>query len=254
VKDLIVTRRPDLPSIDSLFGSTAKKAAGSSAKTAGTQEPAVDPTEDSRQAPEPGGIDETMRAGAVTAICEPSAALERAVTAATSVLNPPSSEVGAFLRWAVAAHQARSIVEVGCAGGVTGLWFLDGLAEQAVVTSIEPDEHVHKLAKTAYRDAGVTAQVRAIHADGSTVLPRLADESYDVVLLQTGAAKLAGELADAVRMLRPGGLLIARGVLRGGAHAKANAQFVNTLAEHRSMTVAMLPLDDGVVVATKKTA
>ncbi|MEX2533259.1 MAG: class I SAM-dependent methyltransferase [Nitriliruptoraceae bacterium] len=246
-----MTRRPDLPGIDSLFGSTAKQPSAPLPQTPEANEQTTDPVEVSRQAPEPGGIDEQMRAGAVAALCEPSAALERAVTAAASVLNPPSSEVGAFLRWAVAAHNARSIVEVGCAGGVTGLWFLDGLQAQAIVTSVEPDEHVHKLAKAAYRDAGVSGQVRAIHADGSTVLPRLTDESYDVVLLQTGAAKLAGELADAVRMLRPGGLLIARGVLRGGAHAKANAQFVNTLAEHRSMTVAVLPLDDGVVVATK---
>lgn len=246
-----MTRRPDLPGIDSLFGSTPTKASAPASQTPEPDAQPVDTSEVVREAPEPGGIDETMRSGAIAAICEASAALERASVAAASVLTPLSVEVGAFLRWSVAAHKARAIVEVGCAGGVTGLWFLDGLSDKAVVTSIEPDEHVYKLAKAAYRDAGVADQVRAIHADGSTVLPRLADESYDVVLLQTGAAKLAGELADAVRMLRPGGLLIARGVLRGGAHAKANAQFVNTLAEHRFMTVAMLPLDDGVVVATK---
>lgn len=242
-----MTRRPDLPSIDSLFGSTPKKAHTPSSDTDTAPTKAVANNEPLA----PSGIDETMRAGALKAICEPSAALERATTAAAAVLHPPSVEVGAFLRWSVAAHHARAIVEVGSAGGVTGLWFLDGLSDKAVVTSIEPDEHVHKLAKTAYRDAGVADQVRAIHADGSTVLPRLTDDSYDVVLLQTGAAKLAGELADAIRMLRPGGLLIARGVLRGSGQAKANAQFVNTLAEHRVLTVAMLPLDDGVVVATK---
>jgi len=236
-----VIRRPDLPSIDTLFGGTAKPVAAAPTPEPATPDPVM---------VEPGGIDDTMRAGAVAAACEPSAAIMRATTAAASVLHPPSDEVGAWLRFMVTAHAAQTVVEVGSAGGITGLWMLDTQAS-VVVTSIEADEHVHKLAKAAYRDAGVTSQVRAIHTDGQTVLPRLADESYDLVLLQAGAAKLVGELTDAVRVLRPGGVLIARGVLRGGAHAKANAQFVNTLAEHRFLTVAVLSIDDGVVVATK---
>jgi predicted O-methyltransferase YrrM len=261
---MIVTRRPDLPGIDTLFGASKKPAASPpppepTADVSDTpvasdppQAPALAPEPASPAGvPEPGQVDEAMRAGAITAVCEPSAALQRAHAAAAAVLTPPSDEVGALLRFVTACVGAKAVVEVGSAAGVSGLWLLDGAAAHLMLTSIESDEHVHKLAKAAYRDAGVTGQVRAIHADGQTVLPRLTDESYDVVLLQAGAGKLAGELADAVRLLRPGGVLIARGVLRGGAHAKANAGFVNSVAEHRFLTVSVLPVDDGVVLATK---
>lgn len=251
----MVTRRPDLPGVDTLFGGTkpAQPAAQSAQRpdTPVTDTPVAAPVTPQPAAREVGGIDEAMRAGAFTAVCEPSPAIRRAAAEASTVLHPPGDDVGAFLRFMVASRAARTVVEVGGAGGVSGLWMLAAGVDGLTVTSIEPDEHVHKLAKQAYRDAGVAGQVRAIHAEGQTVLPRLADASYDLVVLQAGAAKLDGDLAEAVRILRPGGVLIARGVLRGGAHAKANAQFVTHLAEHRALTVSVLTIDDGVVVAAK---
>lgn len=200
--------------------------------------------------PEPGGVDQAMRDGAFAAVCDPSDAIRQAVSAAANVFTAPSDDVGALLRWLVASTGATHMVEVGSAAGITGLWCVEA-GPQLTLTSIEADEHLHGLAKQAYKTARVAGQVRAIHADSATVLPRLADESYDLVVLQAGAAKLAGDVAHAMRMLKPGGTLVARGVLRGGAHAKANAAFVSSLAEHRFMTTTVLAIDDGVLLATK---
>jgi predicted O-methyltransferase YrrM len=40
----------------------------------------------------------------------------------------PSPEVGALLAWAATTTGARTVVEVGAAGGVSGLWIARGLA------------------------------------------------------------------------------------------------------------------------------
>ena len=250
-----MTRRPDLPGVDSLFGSTAtpKPAPPVSDSHPAASEPA--PQSVAKQPtpaapPEPAKVDDAMRDGALKAVCDTSVHVTAAIAAAANVQTAPSDEVGALLRWLVASTKATHVVEVGSAGGVTGLWSVEN-QPQVTLTSIEQDEHLHKLAKQVFKDARVTSQVRAIHADGTTVLPRLADESYDLIVLQAGAGKLAGDLAEAVRILKPGGTLLARGVLRGGAHAKANAAFVSALVEHRFMTVTVLTVDDGVLLATK---
>ena len=53
------------------------------------------------------------------------------------------------------------------------------------------------------------------------------------------------------RLLKPGGMLIARDVLRGGADAAdALARFHQALAEDERLVSAVLPVDGGLALAT----
>lgn len=229
-----MNRRPSLPGIDELFGSGS---------AAGPERPeAVE---------EPAGIDPTMLMGARRLIAAEDGLLAATRERAQTVLTPPSPELGSLLRWAVTACAARAVVEVGTAAGVSGLWMLDALPERGVLTSIEPDEHTHRLASEAFRSAGAGTSVRSIHGAAATVLPRLADESYDLAVLQGSPATFAEDLIHARRLLRPGGMLITRGVLRGGVHAEACARFLHELIEDPQLHSAVLPFDDGVALSTR---
>jgi predicted O-methyltransferase YrrM len=170
---------------------------------------------------------------------------------AVEPVHPPSPEVGSLLQWAAVTCGARTAVEVGGAGGVSGLWLLEGLGAGGVLTSIEPDPHAHGLATTAYADADVGTRVRAILGQPDQVLPRLSDGAYDLMLLQTGPAGYVDALVHARRLLRPGGLLLARGILRPGDHADTVARFLDDLATDEAMTATLLPLDGGLVIATR---
>lgn len=178
-------------------------------------------------------------------------ALAAARERATAAVEPPTPEVGALLRWAARTCTARAVVEVGSVGGVSGLWILPGLAERGVLTSIEPNPHAHGLAEQAFAEAGITEHVRSILGDPETVLPRLSDGAYDLAVFQLVPVPVVA-LDHAHRLLRPGGMLISRGVLRPGEHADEEARFLATLVEDTRFDSVVLPLDDGVVVATRR--
>jgi predicted O-methyltransferase YrrM len=165
-------------------------------------------------------------------------------------LHPPEPELGALLRWAVRSSGARAVVEVGAAGGVSGAWIVPELPTRGVLTSIEPDPHAHGLATDAFQAMAAGPRVRAILGEPDTVLGRLSDGAYDLLLLQGTPAVTPELLAHARRLLRPGGLLLARGVLRGGAHAEEIALALQELAEDADATSLVLPLDGGLVLAT----
>lgn len=167
-----------------------------------------------------------------------------------AALHPPEPELGALLRWAVRSVAARAVVEVGSAGGVSGSWIVPELPPRGVLTSIEPDPHAHGLATDAFHAMTAGPRVRAILGEADTVLGRLSDGAYDLLLLQARPALTPELLAHARRLLRPGGLLLARGVLRDGEHAEETAEALQDLAEDPDATPVVLPVDGGLVLAT----
>lgn len=182
-------------------------------------------------------------------------AVRTARTRAGRSADLPVPEVGSLLAWLAAGAAGPGVqaaVEVGAASGVTGSWLVPTLAPKGVLTSIERDPHVHGLAAEAFEALGFGTRVRAILGDPDEVLPRLSDALYDLVLLQGSAFAGVDPLEHARRLLRPGGLLVARRVLAVGEHPEARARFVAALGDDPSFTVTVLPLDDGLVLATRR--
>ncbi len=166
--------------------------------------------------------------------------------------HPPDPEVGALLRWAMRTIGAGAVAEVGAAGGVSGSWIVPDLPARGVLTSIEPDTHAHGLATDAFEAMGAGPRVRAILGEASTVLGRLADGAYDLVLLQSRPALSLDLLEHAARLLRPGGLLLVRGALRGGEHAEVLAAALAALAEDGTFDATVLGVDGGLLLATRR--
>jgi len=172
-------------------------------------------------------------------------ARERAAASA----RPPSPGVGSLLRWIAGVCNARAAVEVGSAGGVSGLHLIAGLGEGGVLTSLESDPHTHALAGTAYAEAGVTARIRSILGDPLTVLPRLSDDAYDLVVIQSHADELTTLLEHASRLLHAGGMLVVRGLT--GLSGEVTGETVASLLADGGLTATGLPVDDGVLVAVR---
>lgn len=163
----------------------------------------------------------------------------------------PTPEIGALLRWVASLCDARAVVEIGSAGGLSGLWLLRGLADRGVVTSIEPDAHTHGLATQAFDDVDAGTRVRSILGDPRTVLERLSDGAYDLLVLQAQPLTYPMALEHAERLLRPGGMLVARGILRPGDHADSLARFLQDLVDGDAFDATVLPIDDGLALAVR---
>lgn len=130
-----------------------------------------------------------------------------------------SAHTGALLRFLAALTSARSLVEVGSGGGYSGLWLMQGADPRATLTTIESEREHQALAQRAYTEGGCANRVRSITGTALSVLPKLADAGYDLVFLDAAPAEYPEYLTHARRLLRPGGLLVADGVLAGGVTA-----------------------------------
>jgi predicted O-methyltransferase YrrM len=109
-----------------------------------------------------------------------------------------------------------SIIEVGTGSGVSGLWMLQG-APSATLTSIDNEPDHHLAARAAFVDAGYTAgRVRLISGRALDVLPRMNEESYDVVLLDADPENAIEYVEHGLRLVRRGGLVLVAGALAGG--------------------------------------
>jgi predicted O-methyltransferase YrrM len=128
-----------------------------------------------------------------------------------------SPATGAVLRLLATGVRARSVVEVGTGLGVSGLWLLQGLAADAVLTTIDIEVDHQAMARQAFAAAEAArtttlyeganaARTRLIAGPAMQVLDRLADGSYDLVFVDMDDHPLCTEAAR--RILRPDGLLV----------------------------------------------
>ncbi|MBF6350717.1 MULTISPECIES: O-methyltransferase [Nocardia] len=172
---------------------------------------------------------------------------------------PPS--VGALLSMYAQLLDARAVVEVGTGAGVSGLWLLDGMREDGTLTTIDPEPEHQRAAKESFRAAEIPlARTRLINGRALDVLPRLADGAYDLVFVDGAPIEHPQYIAEAVRLLRPGGAVLLHNALLGGrvpdpAHRDAATQAVRSatrfIAEDPGLTSVLIPLGDGLLCASK---
>jgi predicted O-methyltransferase YrrM len=175
---------------------------------------------------------------------------------------PVSPLTGAALRFVAAAVGARAVVEIGTGCGTSGIWLLRGMRPGAVLTSVDVEPEHQRLARAAYLAAGFPAsRYRLIGGFALDVLPRLADGAYDIVFCDADRQEYGEYLAAALRLLRPGGLIIFNGVLPGGspmermpaeAEVRAAAEFREQVRSDERLVPLLLPVGNGLLAAAKQ--
>jgi predicted O-methyltransferase YrrM len=116
--------------------------------------------------------------------------------------------VGSVLAVLVASMNAKAIVEVGTGAGVSGLW-LQSASQVSVLATIDTETQHQDLAKIAFEQAGIAnSRLRMINGRASEVLVNLADEAYDLVLLDGDVDSLLQQVKESLRLLRVGGVLV----------------------------------------------
>jgi predicted O-methyltransferase YrrM len=168
---------------------------------------------------------------------------------------------GAALCFLAAAVNAKSVVEVGTGCGVSGLWLLRGMRPDGTLTSVDVEPEHQRLAKKAFAEAGFSGgRVRLITGRALDVLPRLSDGGYDMVFADGAKQEYPDYLAEAVRLLRVGGIVAFDNVLWHHRVADPAQRDPDTVAlrevgklvqsDDRLRSVLM-PLGDGLLAAVK---
>ncbi|MFC7406439.1 O-methyltransferase [Georgenia alba] len=175
---------------------------------------------------------------------------------------PISAGVGATLRVLASAIRAKAVAEVGTGTGVSGLWLLGGMVPDGVLTTIDIEPEHQRAAREAFSAAGLRpARTRLIGGGALDVLPRLADGVYDLVLLDGDPAEAVDDLALAVRLLRPGGVLAVNGALWHDRVADPARRDEDTVAvrelgkqvrDDENLLSTLLPSGDGLLLAVHR--
>ncbi|PWD50334.1 methyltransferase [Serinibacter arcticus] len=193
---------------------------------------------------------------------EPEAAAAARERAAEFGIEAVSPATGALLRVLAATAQAKHVVEIGTGTGVSGVWLLEGMARDGVLTTIDVEVEYQREARTAFAAAGVpSSRTRTIAGRALEVLPRLADSSYDLVLIDTEVGDLTDLVAQAKRLLRPGGTLAVTRALwfdrvadpaRRDADTVAVRELVRQLGNDEDVVVSLVPTGGGLLLAVKR--
>lgn len=186
------------------------------------------------------------------------AARSRAGEVGVSPIGPGG---GAALRFLASVLDARAVVEIGTGTGVSGLWLLRGMRSDGVLTTVDVETEHQRLARQSFTEAGIANQrVRTISGAALDVLPRLTDGHYDLVFCDGDKVEYAAYLAEALRLLRPGGVVAFDNALwhdRVADPAQRDEETVairdlgRTIAERDDLIPVLLPVGDGLLVAKK---
>lgn len=169
---------------------------------------------------------------------------------------------GAALRFLASVLEARAVVEIGTGTGVSGLWLLRGMRADGVLTTVDIEAEHQRLAKQSFAEAGIPSQrARTISGAALDVLPRLTDGHYDLVFCDGDKAEYGAYLQEALRLLRPGGVVAFDNALWHDRVADPSQRDEETLAirdlgreiaAHDSLVSVLLPVGDGLLLAKKE--
>jgi predicted O-methyltransferase YrrM len=188
-----------------------------------------------------------------------------AIEAAAEPLDVPIVNRDAGRALQVLAGNRRRIVEVGTAYGYSTLWLALGQPSDGTIVTIDPDRARTDLARGWWREAGIADEritvINAPALDAIGTDPALAGP-FDMVFIDALKPEYQGYLDLLVDRLEPGALVVADNVLWSGrasgsrpsepgdaSTAALRAFDAGLLADPR-FTATILPLGDGLLVAT----
>jgi predicted O-methyltransferase YrrM len=175
---------------------------------------------------------------------------------------PIGSGAGAALRFLASVLEARAVVEIGTGTGVSGLWLLRGMRTDGVLTTVDVEAEHQRLARQSFTEAGIPNQrARTISGAALEVLPRLTDGHYDIVFCDGDKREYGAYLREALRLLRPGGVVAFDNALwhdRVADPARRDEETVairdlgREIAAHDELVPVLLPVGDGLLLAKKE--
>lgn len=169
---------------------------------------------------------------------------------------------GAALRVLAAATSARAVVEVGTGAGVSGVYLLRGMVDDGVLTTVDVEGENQRAAKEAFTEAAIAStRYRMINGSAAEVLPRLRDAAYDLVFVDADKTAYGVYFEQALRLLRPGGLVAFDNALwhdrvadpsQRDSDTTTVRELVATVRGDDRLVSALLPVGDGLLVAARR--
>ena len=198
-------------------------------------------------------IDDFIGAHFVRADSALEAALEASKAAGLPEINVAPNQ-GKLLMLLAQAMGARKILEVGTLGGYSTIWLARGLAPGGSLFTLEANADYAKVAEANLARAGVADRVEIRVGRALDTLPQLVAEGagpFDLVFIDADKPPTTEYFQWALKLTRPGGIIIVDNVVREGAILDADREDRMVQGIRRFFdAVAAEPRADATVIQT----
>jgi predicted O-methyltransferase YrrM len=159
-----------------------------------------------------------------------------------------SPNQGKLLQMLAQILDARSILEIGTLGGYSTIWLARGMRPGGRLITLEVDPAHAAVAQANLRRAGLVKVVEVRVGSALDTLPRIAAEGrgpFDLIFVDADKANIPAYFEWAVKLSRPGALIIVDNVVRDGnvidaessdASIKGVRRFVEMLSDRADMS------------------
>jgi predicted O-methyltransferase YrrM len=148
-------------------------------------------------------------------------------------VSPPQ---GKLLQMLVRLVGARTVLEFGTLGGYSSILMARALGEGGRLITLEANSEYAEVAAASIERAGLADVVEIRVGPALEALPALEEEGigpFDLVFIDADKANTPNCFAWALDHTRPGGLIIADNVVRGGTLAESDSDDPATQAQRR---------------------
>lgn len=173
-------------------------------------------------------------------------------------------ETAALLKVIVGIHKPERVLEAGTAIGYSACVIARAMGSSGIVDTIEIDEEMAEAARKNIETMGLGSRIRVLQGDALEVMECLSTP-YDLIFLDAAKGQYLEYFEQAMRLLKPGGLLISDNVLykglvlhdRKAMHkhrtiaAKLN-EYLHVLCHDDRLETAVIPIGDGLAISLKK--
>ena len=152
-------------------------------------------------------------------------ALETSLTAGLPAISVSPNQ-GKLLQILAQVMGARAILEIGTLGGYSTIWLARGLRAGGKLITLEVDPKHAEVAQLNVSRAGLQDVVEIRIGNALDMLPQLSAERrgpFDLIFIDADKQSIPAYFEWALRLSRPGALIIVDNVVRGGAVTDADS-------------------------------
>lgn len=137
---------------------------------------------------------------------------------------------GKFLQMLARIHGSKSILEIGTLGGYSTIWLGRALPDGGQLVTLEADKKHADVAQQNIEHAGLGDRVEIILGPALETLPGLVNDKrapFDFVFVDADKPNIPKYVTWALKLTRPGSLIIVDNIVRNGAVADKNSDDPN---------------------------